>query len=183
MSHFIETFFIMRKSVIYVNKSFCTSKHRSVRVLNEKIAFVVPFPATNPNYCSDISGEILDIILFSITLKSILITWLIILIVRCLLQPKCHEHTHTSYQIHFQCHISYWTVSWAPVRQNSPSSHFSGVSISSYTVIITHLCPPLRSKFAVRETASLGIMGEPRVPPLNPSESIVLSEHYRLWGV
>ena len=27
---------------------------------------------------------------------------------------------------------------------------------------------------AVRETASLGIMGEPRVPPLNPSESIVL---------
>ena len=28
--------------------------------------------------------------------------------------------------------------------------------------------------FAVRETASLGIMGEPRVPPLNPSESIVL---------
>ena len=33
---------------------------------------------------------------------------------------------------------------------------------------------------AVRETASLGIMGAPRVPPLNPSESIVLSEHYRL---
>jgi len=29
--------------------------------------------------------------------------------------------------------------------------------------------------FAVRETASLGIMGAPRVPPLNPSESIVLS--------
>ena len=28
---------------------------------------------------------------------------------------------------------------------------------------------------AVRETASLGIMGAPRVPPLNPSESIVLS--------
>ena len=36
-----------------------------------------------------------------------------------------------------------------------------------------------RSTFAVRETLSLGIMGEPRVPPLNPSESIVLSEHYR----
>ena len=30
---------------------------------------------------------------------------------------------------------------------------------------LTHLCPPLRSTFAVRETASLGIMGEPRVPP------------------
>ena len=28
--------------------------------------------------------------------------------------------------------------------------------------------------FAVRETASLGIMGAPRVPPLNPSETIVL---------
>ena len=50
--------------------------------------------------------------------------------------------------------------------------------------------PPLVSSFnpfvptvptcAVRETASLGIMGEPRVPPSNPSESIVLSEHYRL---
>ena len=46
----------------------------------------------------------------------------------------------------------------------------------------THLCPPLRSTFAVRETASLGIMGEPRVPLLNPSETIVLWEHYRLWG-
>ena len=34
--------------------------------------------------------------------------------------------------------------------------------------------PYLRSTFAVRETASLGIMGAPRVPPLNPSESIVL---------
>ena len=42
---------------------------------------------------------------------------------------------------------------------------------------------PVRSTFAVRETASLGIMGAPRVPPLNPSESIVLSKHYRLRGV
>ena len=47
-------------------------------------------------------------------------------------------------------------------------------------VILTHLCPPFGSTFAVRETASLGIMGEPRVPPINPSETIVLSEHYRL---
>ena len=39
---------------------------------------------------------------------------------------------------------------------------------------ITHLCRPVRSTFAVRETVSLGIMGAPRVPPLNPSESIVL---------
>ena len=41
-------------------------------------------------------------------------------------------------------------------------------------------CRAVRSTFAVRETASLGIMGAPRVPPLNPSESIVLSEYYRL---
>ena len=33
---------------------------------------------------------------------------------------------------------------------------------------------PTVPTFAVRETASLGIMGAPRVPPLNPSESIVL---------
>ena len=31
--------------------------------------------------------------------------------------------------------------------------------------LLTHLCPPLRSTFAVRETASLGIMGALRVPP------------------
>ena len=53
---------------------------------------------------------------------------------------------------------------------------------------------PLRDDGALtplcRETQSLGqqmlnapvdtVMGEPRVSPLNPSESIVLSEHYRL---
>ena len=36
---------------------------------------------------------------------------------------------------------------------------------------LTHLCPPLRATFAVREIASLGIMGEPQEPPLNPSET------------
>ena len=40
---------------------------------------------------------------------------------------------------------------------------------------------PTVPTFAVRETASLGIMGAPRVPPLDPSETIVLSEHYRLY--
>ena len=39
---------------------------------------------------------------------------------------------------------------------------------------LTHLCRPVRSTFAVRETASLVIMGAPRVPPLSPSETIVL---------
>ena len=43
--------------------------------------------------------------------------------------------------------------------------------------MLTHLCQPVRSTFAVRETASLGIMGAPRVTPLNPSVTIVLSEH------
>ena len=45
-----------------------------------------------------------------------------------------------------------------------------------------HINPffPTVPTFDVGETASLGIMGEPRVPPLNPSETIVLSEHYRL---
>ena len=40
----------------------------------------------------------------------------------------------------------------------------------------TSFNPFMTATFAVRETASLGIMGAPRVPPLNPSESIVLSE-------
>ena len=31
---------------------------------------------------------------------------------------------------------------------------------------LTHLCRPVRSTFAVRETAALGIMGAPEVPPL-----------------
>ena len=39
--------------------------------------------------------------------------------------------------------------------------------------------PPFQHSLSERLT-SLGIMGEPRVPPLNPSETIVLSEHYRL---
>ena len=44
---------------------------------------------------------------------------------------------------------------------------------------LTHLFPPFQHLLSERLT-SLGIMGEPRVTPLNPSESIVLSEHYRL---
>ena len=47
---------------------------------------------------------------------------------------------------------------------------------------LTHLCRPVRSTFAVRETASLGIMGAPRVPPLNPSESIVLSVAFKAFA-
>ena len=44
---------------------------------------------------------------------------------------------------------------------------------------LTHFFPTFQHVLSERLT-SLGIMGEPRVPPLNPPESIVLSEHYRL---
>ena len=44
---------------------------------------------------------------------------------------------------------------------------------------LTHACPPFQHLLSERLT-SLGIRGEPRVPPLDPSETIVLSEHYRL---
>ena len=55
------------------------------------------------------------------------------------------------------------------------NQHSIGICINPFV--------PTVPTFAVRETASLGIMGEPRVPPLNPSKTIVLWEHYRLWGV
>ena len=45
-----------------------------------------------------------------------------------------------------------------------------GMTCNIFRLNLTELVPT----FAVRETASLGIMGAPRVPPLNPSESIVL---------
>ena len=38
---------------------------------------------------------------------------------------------------------------------------------------LTHSCPPFQHLLSER-LASLGIMGAPRVPPLNPSETIVL---------
>ena len=46
-------------------------------------------------------------------------------------------------------------------------------------LLLTYFCPPFQHLLSER-LSSLGIMGEPRVPPLNPSETIVLSEHYRL---
>ena len=38
---------------------------------------------------------------------------------------------------------------------------------------LTHLCPPFQHLLSEKLT-SLGIMGEPRVPPLNPEQIIVL---------
>ena len=56
-------------------------------------------------------------------------------------------------------------------------SFIAGVGINK--LILTHSCPPFQHLLSERLT-SLGIMGAPRVPPLNTSESIVLSKHYRL---
>ena len=50
-----------------------------------------------------------------------------------------------------------------------------GVMIGSTLRALSSLRGLRGATCAVRETASLGIMGAPRVPPLNPSESIVLS--------
>ena len=54
------------------------------------------------------------------------------------------------------------------------------IYINIYSLAVVNPFFPTVPTCAVRETASLGIMGEPQVPPLNPSETIVLSEHYRL---
>ena len=50
--------------------------------------------------------------------------------------------------------------------------------LSYWLALLTYFYPPLRFRkqvptFAVRETVSLGIMEAPRVPPSNPSETIV----------
>ena len=50
--------------------------------------------------------------------------------------------------------------------------YFAQFYNSILVVVIPHT--DRKHTFAVRETASLGIMGAPRVPPLNPSETIVL---------
>ena len=46
-------------------------------------------------------------------------------------------------------------------------------AIKICTFDLTHLCPPVQHLLSERLT-SLGIMGASRVPPLNPSETIVL---------
>ena len=76
-----------------------------------------------------------------------------------------------------------------PVRQQGDSglinSLFHCVMRSSASccreqpIQTAHFCPPFQHLLSER-LMSLGIMGARRVPPLNPSETIVLSEHYRL---
>ena len=69
-----------------------------------------------------------------------------------------------------------------PAKTNELHLHACHNSTAKRTVINTHFCPPFQHLLSERLT-SLGIMGAPRVPHLNPSETIVLSEHYRLWAV
>ena len=64
-------------------------------------------------------------------------------------------------------------------RPASVGRHFRRYSILSLGIINPFF--PTVPTCTVRETASLGIMGAPRVPPLNPSETIVLSEHYHYY--
>ena len=71
-------------------------------------------------------------------------------------------------------------------RANWPIKLIENMNVSTATVLLSVMdrmefrlinpFVPTVPTCAVRETASLGIMGEPRVPPLNPSESIVLSD-------
>ena len=63
---------------------------------------------------------------------------------------------------------------------NREMQHHRG-SVKSYYSVNPFV--PTVPTFTVRETASVGIMGAPRVPPLNPSETIVFWEDYRLWGI
>ena len=47
---------------------------------------------------------------------------------------------------------------------------------------LTHLCPPLRSTFAVRETASLGIMGDITVG-INGLTGIIKNVFHLKWNI
>ena len=53
-----------------------------------------------------------------------------------------------------------------------------GQKVPTYTQKLTHFIPPFQHLLSERLT-SFGIMGEPWVPPLNPSETIVLSRFSR----
>ena len=109
------------------------------------------------------------------------------------LKRDCKNNSHQTYSYLRNCRASAsWGSPW------NPSDHHNtivlrglreGIGLNGLTLCREASISPIgdeifpASTFAVRETASLGIMAAPRVPPLNPSESIVLSKHYRLWGV
>ena len=63
-----------------------------------------------------------------------------------------------------------------PISYTEKLTAAKPVHLSDSYPIFAHQVPT----FAVRETDVSRYNGGTRVPPLNPSESIVLSEHYRL---
>ena len=74
-------FYFVKCLRIVIEAEGCKSFSTSMRVLREKMAFLVPLSAINPNWVSDISGRILFLILFINTLSMTFVRWLIRLIV------------------------------------------------------------------------------------------------------
>ena len=66
--------------------SFCFSISRSTTLLNTRIAFLVPLLGMKPYCAFDVSLSVSPLIRYIITLRTRFKTWLIKLIVRCLLQ-------------------------------------------------------------------------------------------------
>ena len=69
--------------------------------------------------------------------------------------------------------MSFSCISVYLVKESACQNNKSLIYMKKYTSQLTHFYPPLRFRnqvptCAVRETASLGIMGESRVPPLKP---------------
>ena len=86
-----------------------------------------------------------------------------------------------SFSTHFEVMHAEFQGGEVEVGHARTVSHRAVGHTATYISLLTHSCPPFQHLLSER-LMSLGIMGAPRVPHLNPSETIVLSEHYRLWG-
>ena len=87
-----------------------------------------------------------------------------------------------SFSTHFEVMHAEFQGGEVEVGHARTVSHRAVGHTATYISLLTHSCPPFQHLLSER-LMSLGIMGAPRVPHLNPSESIVFWEHYRLWGV
>ena len=74
--------------------------------------------------------------------------------------------------------------SWSITVMNTEWNINPFVPTVAFSQLSSNMCCP-RDWVSRHNGGASGapIMGGTRVPPLNPSETIVLSEHYRLWGV
>ena len=97
--------------------------------------------------------------------------------------PKKNPVKHFIFLLHISKHFLH-VVEWdrpemciekIELRQEKISTreNFCASASREELGILTHFCPPFQHLLSERLT-SLGIMGEPQVPPLNPSETIVL---------